>query len=78
MKWFNPKKHTGWKKHQSATTRRRHLLDSTDKRKSLHDRRLEAARRALALANVTKDPATKKKAMADANHFFKLARGKNV
>ena len=72
--WFHPKTHTGWKKTQSATTRRRKLLSATDKRMSLHDRYVNAGRKAIALANVTKDPATKRKARADANYFFRKAR----
>ena len=71
MKWFKPKKHTGWKKNQKATTRRSKLLSATDKRKNLHDRYLEAGRKALALANVTKDKVTEQKARTDANYFFR-------
>lgn len=69
-KWFEPKKHTGWKKSQSAPTRRRKLLAAADKRKTLHNRYLEAGRKAQALANVTKDSATRRAANADANYFF--------
>ena len=70
MKWFKPKKHTGWKKDQKPSVRHSHLLSTTDKRKSLRKRYLEAGRKALALANVTKDKETRKKARADANYFF--------
>lgn len=73
-KFFKPKKHTGWKKDQKAETRRRKLLDSTPKNWSLDRRRLLAARRAQALANVTKDSATRKKAQEDANYFFNLRK----
>ncbi len=69
-KWFDPQKHTGWHKSQKASTRRRYLLDSTDKRKSLHDRYLEAGRRIQALANVTQDPQTHIIAGRDARYFF--------
>ena len=62
----------GWSKNQSPETRRRLALASRDKRLSLHDRRLSAARALQALANVTKDPATKRAAQADANYFFSL------
>jgi len=72
-KWFKPKDKTGWKKGQKPKTRRRHLLEATDKRKSMHDRYVEAGRKALALANVTKDPATERKARADARYFFQKA-----
>jgi hypothetical protein len=71
IKWFKPKKHTGWKKTQSATTRRRKVMSATDKRKSIHNRYLEAGRKMQALANVTEDKPTKRKAKADANYFFK-------
>jgi hypothetical protein len=41
-KFFNPKRHTGWEKSQEEVTRRGKLLDSTDKKKSMHDRYVEA------------------------------------
>ena len=69
-KWFNPKKHSGWKKSQKASTRRTKLLNVTDKRKSMHNRYLEAGRKALALSNVTKDKRTKQLSKSDANYFF--------
>lgn len=71
--WFAPKTHTGWDKDNKAVTRRRKLLDATDKRKTIHDRYVEAARMIQALANVTKDKETAKKARADAVYFFKKA-----
>jgi len=70
VKWFKPKKHTGWRKTQSSTTRRRKLLDSTSKRMTLRNRYRQAGRRANALANVSTDPDTKRKARTDANYFF--------
>lgn len=69
-KWFKPQKHTGWDKDQKPTTRRMLLMKSTDKRKPLKERYLEAGRRAQALANVTQDKATEKDARADAKYFF--------
>jgi len=75
-KWFKPKKHTGWKKSQSASTRRRKLLDSTDKRKSIKSRYLEAGRKAQALANVTKDKKTAEIAGIDARYFFAKTKKK--
>ena len=69
--WFKPHDETGWSKTQSPEVRRRHLLSATDKRKSLRKRYLEAGRKALALANVTKDKTTKTKARSDAEYFFK-------
>jgi hypothetical protein len=71
IRWFKPKKHSGWKKTQSSTTRRRNLMATTDKRKSMHDRYLEAGRRIQALANVSQDSPTEKKARADAKYFFR-------
>lgn len=68
------RKKTGWRKTQDATTRRKKLYASTDKRKNRHERYLQAARRAQALANITKDPETKKKARLDAQYFYRRAR----
>jgi len=73
-RWFHPRKHTGWKKEQSAETRRKHLWAYTDKRYTLHKRYVQAARKILALANVTQDPETRKKARADADYFLARAR----
>jgi hypothetical protein len=73
-KWFKPKKHSGWKKNQKSTTRRARLLNTTDKRKTMKNRYLEAGRKALALANVTKDKPTERIARADAMYFFKKIR----
>lgn len=70
QKWFHPKTVTDWKKSQNPMTRRRHL-----KKGGVSN--VTAGRRALALANVTTDPSTKRKAQADANYFFrKTRRGK--
>lgn len=74
--WFSPRSHSDWKKTQSATNRRRKLLSSTDKRKSLHDRFVSAGRKIQALANVTKSKETEKKARSDALYFFRKARQK--
>lgn len=73
-KWFEGLKETGWHKTQSADTRRRNLMDTTDHRKDIHDRRVQAARRMNALANVTTDRETEAKARADANYFYRKAR----
>lgn len=70
-KWFKPTKHTGWKKSQKASTRRAKLLSATDKRKTMHNRYLEAGRKAQALANVTEDKRTEELAKRDADYFFK-------
>lgn len=76
-KWFaaaKGKKSTGWKKSQSAETRRQKLLAATDKRRSLHNRYVEAGRNIQMLANVTTDPETKTKATSDAQYFFLRAK----
>jgi hypothetical protein len=64
--WFSPQRESGWRKNQSTNTRRRKLLDATDKRLSLHSRYVQAARMIQSLANVTKDKPTERKARADA------------
>jgi hypothetical protein len=70
--WFNPKSTLGgWSKSQKASTRRRLALASTPKNWSLRRRVLQAARKLQALANVTADKATKQKAQADADYFWK-------
>jgi hypothetical protein len=74
--WFHPKDHTGWRKRQPANVRRQKLLRATDKRKTLHDRYLEAGRKALALANVTRDRETHVKARSDAEYFFRKLKKK--
>ena len=72
--WFMPKTHTGWKKTLPAKTRRARLLRSTPKNYTRYHRYILAGRRIQALANVTKDPATKRKARADAQYFFRKAK----
>lgn len=66
-KWFKPKTHTGWRKTQTASVRRRKL-----KKGGVSD--VTAGRRAQALANVTTDKRTKQLARSDASHFFKQRR----
>ena len=73
-KWYEHGTTTGWRKDQKPSTRRRHLMASTDRRKSPHNRRIEAARRANALANVTEDRPTERAARSDARHFYRSAR----
>jgi hypothetical protein len=75
MKWFETRsKPTGWKKGDAAGTRRRKLLAWTDKRRTRHNRLIQAARWAQALANVTRDTETARKAKADAGYFYERAR----
>ena len=73
IKWFYPKKHTGWKKSQADSTRRMKLLSASSKAKTSRNRYLEAGRRANALANVTRDKKTEKKARSDAKYFYAKA-----
>ena len=73
-KFFEPKRHTGWKKTMTAATRRSKLLNATDKKKSVHDRYVEAGRMIQELANVTTDEETKTRAKEDADYFFEKAK----
>lgn len=73
-KWFKPKRHSGWRKRDSAVNRRKKVLEYTDKRRNIHDRLVQAGRKLLALTNVTIDNETKIKAKEDSNYFFKLAK----
>lgn len=74
-KWFKkaveakPPYELGWKKTQSTKTRRRRALESRPKSWTLRHKRRSAAQALTALANVTKDKATKMKAEADARYF---------
>jgi len=61
----------GWKKSQDADVRRRYALSSRPKNWTREHRYRSAGRALQALANVTKDEVTKKKAKADANYFFR-------
>lgn len=68
VKWFKPRsKQTGWKKTLSARARRRKAIKT-------HKSFLSAGRSLQALANVTKDKETRKKAKADAEFFFEQHR----
>lgn len=49
-------------------------MAATDKRMSRHDRYVQAGRMIQALANVTKDKATERKANSDATYFFNKAQ----
>ena len=65
-KWYSPSVVMGWRKDQSATTRRRLAL------KSHKGNKLATARALQSLANITVDKATKKLARADALYFYSL------
>lgn len=63
---------TGWRKKYPPEKRRRIMIRA-------HDGDILAAARACqALANVTKDPETKRKARADAKYLFELYRRKKA
>jgi hypothetical protein len=63
-KWFEAGKKLNWSKDLSQTVRRRNALNS---RKGNY---LATARALQALANVTQDAETKRKAAGDAKYFF--------
>lgn len=65
-------KERGWSKELDASTRRSKLFSTTDKKKTRHNRYLEAFHAAQGLANLTKDPDTKKKARSDAQYFSRM------
>jgi hypothetical protein len=64
--WFHAGKSLGWNKDDKQTTRRRNAL------KSRRGNYLKAARALQALANVSQDKETVRKARADAEYFFRL------
>jgi hypothetical protein len=64
----------GWSKSKSTATRRRLALSSRPKTWTLKRKRLSTARALQALANVSKDKATRSKAESDATYFYKLRR----
>ena len=63
-KWFEPGRSTGWSKDDSQAVRRRTILSSR------RGNYLKAARALQALANVTKDNETARKAHSDALYFY--------
>ena len=67
-KWFKPGISSGWKKDMPPKERRELVLEAHG------GDYLSAARSKQALANVTKDPATKRAAQADAEYFLKMYR----
>jgi len=80
-KWFQeavrkkpPYSLKGWSKSKSAEARRRLALASRPKNWTLKRRYRSAGQALLALANVTKDKATKLKARQDAEYFFRKLR----
>lgn len=69
--WFETGKPLNWSKDDSMTTRRRAAL------KSRRGDYLKTARALNALANVTQDKETERKARADAKHFYAMYRKRN-
>jgi len=81
MKWFRkavtakpPNTLGGWSKSQPKSERRRRALSSRPRNWSKKKRYLSAGRALMALANITKDKETKRKAKADAEYFFSKLR----
>lgn len=66
VKFFEPGKSLGWHKTDSQTKRRRAALASR------RNDKLATARALQALANVSQDSETAKKAASDAKYFYKL------
>jgi hypothetical protein len=64
-------KKRSWSKELSATTRRKRVYKTTDKKKTRHNRYLEAFRAMNGLANLSTDMETKEKAKSDAGYFSK-------
>jgi len=69
-RWFNSGPPTGWRKEDTQAQRRSVALAS---RKG---KVLPTARALQALANVTTDPETRRKAHADAQYFYALYKAK--
>jgi len=69
-KWFKPKRHTGFDKDKTVKDNVRTMMLNADHRKSEKGRLLQVGRQAQALANVTTDRETQKKAQAVANRAF--------
>lgn len=69
-KWFKPKHKSGFDKDKTTKNNVRTMMTNSDHRKSEKDRLLQVGRQAQALANVTTDRETKKKAEAVARKAF--------
>jgi len=68
--WYKPKRHSGFDKDKTAKDNVRTMMRNADHRKSEKGRLLQVGRQAQALANVTTDRETQKKAKAVANRAF--------
>jgi len=67
-KWFKPGEPLNWSKEDSQKRRRINAL------KSRHGDYLATGRALLALANITKDSETRRKAKSDSEYFFRKYR----
>ena len=75
MKWFKPRRHTGFDKDKSIDSNLRTMYRNTAKSLSREKRWLRVGRQALSLSNVSKDAKTKKKAKSVSRAAFaKLKR----
>jgi hypothetical protein len=72
--WFEPKRHTGFKKELSVQKNAQIMYRNSDKRMSRSNRWLRVGKQAQALANVTKDIQTKNKARSVAEYAFDMSR----
>lgn len=82
-KWFQeavnkrpPHTLGGWNKNLPAEKRRRLALSSRPRNWTLKTKYLSAARALQALANVTRDAETRRKALADAEYFYAKYHGR--
>jgi len=70
VKWFEAGAKLNWSKSNTQSQRRRAALASR------HGKLLPTARALMALANVTTDAETRRKARADAQYFYALYKRK--
>ena len=73
-KWFKAKRHTGFDKDKSVESNLRTMYRNTAKSLTPHKKWLRVGRQALALANVSTDSATVKKAKAVSKRAFEKAK----
>ena len=74
MKWFKPKRHSGFSKEKTIEANLRTMHGNTPKTMNRDSRWRRVGRQAQALANVTKDKETKAKAGRVAELAFKKLR----
>lgn len=73
-KWFKPKRHSGFRKEYSIQKNLRVMYRRTPKNWTPKRRWLRVGRQAQALANVTQDRETERKARRVAEEAFRKAR----